>query len=170
MTVNYIEKGYGMHLYIAAHGYEMWNMNGLYYSNDDVAVQALIDAYGAQDAIAHQKTVIKDRARVYYDKLIEPYSAGEMSQWDTLRYEALYYTQTNDPDTCPTIKKEAEDRGIEIQALVSKIMDKSALFRGVRSAIAANSGRHRDIVSTLTDLGEVIAYDFSGGWPLLGVI
>jgi len=43
--ITYTEKGIGLHDAIAEAGYTLANIDGVWVSNDDVAVQAIIDAY-----------------------------------------------------------------------------------------------------------------------------
>lgn len=45
MTINYVEKGYGMHLAIQKAGYSLKQLNGAWVANNDAAVQAIINAY-----------------------------------------------------------------------------------------------------------------------------
>lgn len=45
MTINYIEKGYGLHRAIAAAGHTLMQVDGKWVSDNDEAVQAIIDAY-----------------------------------------------------------------------------------------------------------------------------
>jgi hypothetical protein len=63
MTVNYIEKGIGMHDAIAAAGLSMRNKDGVFYSNPDdlqdtsgdAALQAFIDSYDPVPLAKEQK-------------------------------------------------------------------------------------------------------------------
>ena len=43
--INYTEKGIRLHEAILAAGYRLWQENGIWKSTNDVAVQAIIDAY-----------------------------------------------------------------------------------------------------------------------------
>ena len=43
--INYIEKGKSLHKEIVSQGYHIINQDGVWQSSDDVAVQAIIDAY-----------------------------------------------------------------------------------------------------------------------------
>lgn len=45
MAINYIEKGNGLHEKISGLGLSLWEENRVWKSSDDVAVQAIIDAY-----------------------------------------------------------------------------------------------------------------------------
>lgn len=43
--INYTEKGIGLHRVVAAAGHALYQRDGIWLSSNDVAVQALIDAY-----------------------------------------------------------------------------------------------------------------------------
>lgn len=43
--INYIEKGIGLHRAISAAGYVIYNEDGVWITNNDTAVQSIIDAY-----------------------------------------------------------------------------------------------------------------------------
>lgn len=43
--INYTEKGYGLHKAIAAAGHKLTQIDGVWSSSDDVAVQAIINSY-----------------------------------------------------------------------------------------------------------------------------
>lgn len=45
MAINYIEKGAGLHAEIAAAGHSLSEIDGVWTSSNDSAVQAIIDAY-----------------------------------------------------------------------------------------------------------------------------
>ena len=53
MTINYVEKGYGLHAAIQAAGHSLQQRSGAWVSDNDAAVQAIIDAYiGTSDKLA----------------------------------------------------------------------------------------------------------------------
>ena len=45
MGVNYVERGYGLHEAVRAAGHRLEHVNGIWISDDDAAVQAIIDVY-----------------------------------------------------------------------------------------------------------------------------
>jgi len=47
MAINYIEKGYGLHQEISRQGHSLSEINGVWMSSNDDAVQAIIDNYTA---------------------------------------------------------------------------------------------------------------------------
>jgi len=59
--ITYIEKGRGLHEEIVRQGFSLRNLDGVYYSNDDVAVQNIIDTYNPLSyARAQAKTLVKE--------------------------------------------------------------------------------------------------------------
>lgn len=62
MTINYTEKGFGLHQAIEAAGHWLREENGVWISDDDKVVQAIIDGY---DALAAAK---KDALAALADK------------------------------------------------------------------------------------------------------
>jgi hypothetical protein len=51
-VINYIEKGIGLHNAVFAAGHKLWSIDAVWFSDDDAAVQAIIDAY---DPLPDQK-------------------------------------------------------------------------------------------------------------------
>lgn len=45
--IRYVEKGYGLHEEIAAQGFNLRQVDGVWEADDEKAVQAIIDAYAA---------------------------------------------------------------------------------------------------------------------------
>lgn len=52
MAINYIEKGPGLRQVVLAQGHQLYQLDGIWKSSDDVAVQAIIDSY---DELAARK-------------------------------------------------------------------------------------------------------------------
>jgi len=68
--INYIEKGHWLHEHIAASGHWLIQRDGVWISDDDTAVQALIDAYdplpiAQADAITRVKTAAAEKYAQY---------------------------------------------------------------------------------------------------------
>jgi hypothetical protein len=166
MTINYVEKGAGLHAAIAKAGHWLKEENSVWISSNDVAVQVIIDGYSLADAKAHKAAEISAFAKAQFDVAIAGISAGELAGWPILRAEAIAYGASGNDADCPSIVQEATDRGIEVDALVAKINTNAAYFNSLRAKIAGTSGKHRDAVSALTTFAEVAAYDYSTGWSL----
>lgn len=62
--INYTEKGIGLHDAVAAAGHWLAQVDGVWVSSDDVAVQAIIDAFDAKGwALPVVQARIKEEAR-----------------------------------------------------------------------------------------------------------
>jgi hypothetical protein len=165
MTINYVEKGAGLHAAIGKAGLWLREENGSWITSDDAAVQAIIDGYSLADAKTHKAAEIIAFAKTQFDKTIAGISAGEMAGWPILRAEAIAYGVSGNEADCPSIVQEAADRGITVAALVAKVNANAAYFNAARAKISGTSGKHRDAVNALTTFAEVVAYDYSTGWP-----
>lgn len=163
--INYIEKGFGLHMAINAAGHTLYLRDGVWVSSDDVAVQAIIDGYTLDDAKAYRAAQVSAYAKTMRDRVITSISAGEMASWPIKLAEASKYTQTGQASDAPMLSAEAQARGIELAALVQKVGGNATTFAGLESAIAGVDGKHRDAIKACSSFDEVAAYDYLTGWP-----
>ena len=164
MSINYTEKGIGLHLAIGAAGHWLEQRNGVWISSDDTAVQASIDGYTLAQAKAERKREVSAKAREKYDLVTSGISAAEMAGWPILLSEALTYRASGTVGAA--IQAEATIRGISVADLVAKIEGNAAAFQAACAAIAGTDGRKRDEIDALETFEAVAAYDIAGGWPL----
>lgn len=132
----------------------------------DAAVQQIDDTYPvatAADVVCRQ---IEALATAKRNMVIAGFSPGEMASWPIKRSEALAYQASGNAADAPNLSNEATARGITLAALVAKVLADAARFAGVESAIAGTSGKHRDAVRALTTHADIMAYDYTTGWPL----
>ena len=61
MAINYIEKGHRLHLAIGEAGHSLSQIDGVWISSDDVAVQAIIDAF---DALPEAQADARERVKI----------------------------------------------------------------------------------------------------------
>lgn len=165
MTIQYTEKGFGLHRAISDAGHWLRQVDGVWLSSDDAAVQAIIDGYTLDQAKQARCNEVIAFATAKFDKAIESYSRGELARWSTLRDEADAY-MANGAAAIPRIANEASIRGITVDALVAKVRANATQFDGLGDQIAGMSGKHRDAISALGDFVSVLAYDYTTGWPL----
>lgn len=90
--ISYTEKGYKLHELIAESGHSLSQINGVWVSDDDTSVQAIIDAYDPMpdtksDAIAQIYGAVKSKL----DEQSEGYSATEVATWPALQAEIAQY-------------------------------------------------------------------------------
>lgn len=164
MTINYTEKGIGLHRAITAAGHWLEQRNGAWNSSDDTAVQAIIDGYTLAQAKAEKKREVSAKAREKYEFVTAGISAAEMAGWPILLSEALTYRASGTVGAA--IQVEATIRGIGVADLVTKIEGNAAAFQSARAAIAGTDGHKRDEIDALETFEAVAAYDIAGGWPL----
>ena len=132
----------------------------------DDAVMAIDAEYpltSAANVVCRQIDVLATAKR---NLVVAPYSPGEMASWPIKRAEALAYQASGNAADAPNLGNEATARCITLAALVAKVLADAARFAGVESAIAGTSGKHRDAVSALTTHADIMAYDYTTGWPL----
>jgi len=150
---------------IAAAGHWHCVEDGVPISSDDVAVQAIIDAYTLDDAKSDKCAEVSAYAKILRDRVVGTISAGEMASWPIKLSEAAKYLQTGDETVAPMLSTEAIARGITLAQLVTKVDGNAAQFSMLESLIAGTDGKHRDAIKELTQFADVIHYDYSAGWP-----
>ena len=163
--INYLEKGYGLHIAIMRAGHHIEQINNQWVANDVGAVQAIINAYPLSATKAEVIAAINDLAKQKFDAAVAGISAAEMSGWSILRAEAIAYGVSQYEADCPSIAAESVSRGVSVAALVAKVNANAAGFNALRAAIAGASGKHRDAVAALDTFDGVLAYDYQSGWP-----
>lgn len=165
MTINYIEKGHGLHGAIASAGYNLREENGAWVADDEAAVQAIIDRYTVADAAAAVCALIDGAARRLRDKAVKSISPGEMASWPVKRAEAERYLATGEAAAAPMLAAEAESRGVTLAAVADRVKTAADRFSRLEAEISGTAGRHKDAVRAATSFDAVAAYDWSTGWP-----
>lgn len=164
MAINYTEKGAGQHKAIADAGHSLYWYDGVWVASDETAVQEILDGYTLDKAKADRCAEVVLLATEHFEKAISAYSRGELARWPTLRDEAEAYV-ANPAASIPRITNEAAIRGVSVDALVAKVRSNASQFDGLGDRIAGTSGKHRDAINALTSFADVLAYDYSVGWP-----
>lgn len=162
--ITYTEKGPGLHDAIRNAGHWIKQENGFWLSDNDTAVQSIIDGYSLVDVQTYVNNQVLVLAKKKFDAAIAGISSGEMSGWPILRQEANAYNASKNTADCPSIAQEANDRGITVDALVAKIVANSNYFNNLRASISGTSGKHRDAIKALMTIDAVLAYDYTLGW------
>lgn len=151
---------------IVSNGYCVEEIDGVLTSSNDLAVQSIIDNFTLQE--------LKDRRCMYVDKLatdkrnkvIAPYSPGEMAAWPIKRAEAVAYQVSGNAIDAPNLNAEATARGIPLPTLVNKVLSDAARFSWIEAHIAGTSGKHRDAIRTCQTIEEIMSYNYNTGWPV----
>lgn len=139
--------------------------DGQWYCSDELAAQALIDAYGVQDAIAWRQAECLAIAKALRDRVVGHISPGEMAAWPIKRAEAMAYAQGGNAAAAPILSAEAAARGITLPAMLAKVQANASAFAALEAAIGGADGKHRDALAGLQSFEAVLAYDLTAGWP-----
>ena len=94
-------------------------------------------------------------------------SAGEMASWAIKLAEARAFQSGGTDADAPTLAAIATIRGITTAALVQKVIEQAAPFLQAEAAIDGVRGKHCDAIEAATDVRDIIAYDWSTGWPAI---
>lgn len=150
---------------IAAAGIVVGIHDGQWYCSDELAAQALIDAYTLDDAIKHRQAECLAIAKALRDRVVAHISAGEMAAWPIKRAEAIAYAQSGNAAQAPMLSAEAAARGITLGAMLTKVQANANVFAALEAAIGGADGKHRDALAGLQSFEAVLAYDLTAGWP-----
>lgn len=165
MTINYTEKGAGLHDAIAAADHWLMEVDGTWASSDDAAVQVIIDSYSLADCQAEIVAKIDAHAKSLRDVVVANISPAEMASWSIKQAEAAAYTSSGADDDAPMLLIEAQARGVTVADLAAKVLGKGAALAQLEAAISGVSGRHADAVRATQTFAGALAYDWSAGWP-----
>lgn len=150
---------------IATAGHSVCLFDGVWQVSDEVAVQAIINGYTLDDARDERCAKVDQHAKKLFDQAVAGVSAAEMAGWPLLAEQAKLYNVAQDESVAPAIVTEASFRGVEVQVLVDKVLEKAQLFNLLRAAIAGVSGKHRDAIKALDTFDDILNYDYSTDWP-----
>ena len=92
-------------------------------------------------------------------------SAGEMSAWPIKVSEARAYTASGNAADAPMLSIEASARDITLAALCAKVLTKADSFAPLEATISGVCGRHQDAIRAMTDVRDIVLYDWRIGWP-----
>lgn len=151
---------------IRAAGHWLAEVDGVWQADDADAVQVIIDAFDVAALANARAANVEALATAKRNAVVAPYSPGEMASWPIKRAEALAYQAGGNSADAPNLNAEANARGMALSTLVGKVLQDAARFAGIEAAIAGTSGRHRDAIKAMTTHEQIMAYDYSTGWPL----
>jgi hypothetical protein len=165
--ITYTEKGFGLHQAIAAAGHTLYQDATGWVSSDDSEVQVIIDSYTLAQTQAAIKSQIDAYAATLRDRATAGISAGEMASWTIKRNEATAYTASSNAADAPMLNVEATARGIALSTVVSKVQANANGYSQLEAIICGISGKHKDAIGATLDFASALAYDWSGGWPVV---
>lgn len=166
--IKYIEKGSGLHAAIQIAGEWAREENGKWIVSNEVAVQSIIDAYTVLDAANFITPRMDAYAAALRKKATAGISAAEMASWSTKADEAKAYTLSNNTADAPNLAIEAAVRGVPLDNIISRVLKGAASLMALECEIAGIKGKHSDALRACQTFEEVIAYDWSVGWPEIG--
>lgn len=158
--INYTEKGHGLHEAVRAAGHALRQENNAWTSSNDVAVQAIIDAYTLADAQAAVSDEIDAEAKKIRDRAMKGISPSEMAAWATKYQEAKALQAGGPAADAVNLKAEADFRGVSLANLATKVIQKFNQTANREAKIAGFAGKHKDAVKALTSFAAVLAYDW----------
>jgi hypothetical protein len=126
------------------------------------------DSIGAQDlasAKAQRQSEIDAFSAGLRNALVRGRSAAEMASWTLKMMEARAYLANTDPLQAPTLAAIAEIRGIPLAELAEKVMGNAMPFLQSEAVIDGIRGKHCDAVEAMTDVRNIITYNWHEGWP-----
>lgn len=132
---------------------------------DDLAAQAVIDAYTVADEQDYLCAEVSAMAKQLRDRAVADVSAGEMASWPVKRAEAAAYLASRNPGDAPMLSVECAARGISLDAMVAKVEGNAARLAQLEAIIAGVDGRHRDALRACNTFEALAAYDYTTGWP-----
>lgn len=167
MAIQYTEKGIGLHEKISKLGYRLVEANGAWTSDDDLAVQAIINAYSVAEAQERVVLDIEEHAKSLRDQIVRNVSVGELAAWAKKEAEAQAFNAAQDPVVAPLLVAEAAARGVPLDTLVQKVLGYAVQLNALEAGIAGIGGKHKDAVRGLLTFQEILSYDWSSGWPVV---
>ena len=166
-----INKGLLLGELIINSGHWILNHDGVWQTSDDVAVQAIIDAYPLTGTKAEVIAGIYKKAMELREKVTLSIAPAEMASWPIKRAEALAY-QANSNAEIPFLIAEASARGVVASVIVAKVLNNAAILSALEAQISGNAGKHSDAINAITSssstdggFSAVLSYDWSTGWP-----
>jgi hypothetical protein len=118
-------------------------------------------------AVAEKLAAIEDKAAAQRAKVTMPSSPSEMASWTLKVSEAKAWGLSKDDADAPMLAIEGAARGTGTEDIVARVLANAQAYQQAEGMIAGASGKHRDAVKALATAEEVLAYDFSSGWPFV---
>ena len=147
MAITYTEKGLWLHEEIERQGHWLENRDGVWISSDDVAVQAIIDAF---DPLPYAKKEANEKIDGAAGKARARYitwQPGQESVYQLKREQAHAYIAAGYPSDAspwPLVDAEAQARGATAQVVADEIIaianawvQKAAQIEAIRMAAKA---------------------------------
>jgi hypothetical protein len=150
--IQYIEKGYGLHQWLANQGIELRNVDGVWVANvPDEQVSQLIANYNPWPAEkAFKLTEINHQFEVAVANLTAGTTESERNSWAIQEREARDYPQK----TPVALTVLAASRGMPLDVLIEKVLQKSALYQNAYFTLQGMRDKAEDLIKALPDDGQ----------------
>lgn len=143
-----------------------------------------IGVHDVETSRAELREEIDAYAATLYNKAIRGISPGELASWAVQLLDALAVQAAQaSPFTAlmpgigatlglPATPNSLADalgqrRGISEAAMAAKVTPKAIVFLSLLIGISGAAGAHCDAVDGLTDVRDIIVYDWRAGWPVI---
>lgn len=148
MTINYTEKGEGMHIALAKAGLSLYQQDGVWQSHHpESQVQAFIDTY--QPDPLEQLPAINERCEKLLSEIKQSYPKSEVDSWPKQEAEAV-------AGGGPLTSSLALARGIPLELLLEKILLKSEAYAQISGQIIGTRQALED---------RIMAGELNVTWP-----
>lgn len=153
--IDYIEKGYGLHQMLAAHGIELRNVNGVWVANaPDEQVSQLIAEYNPWPPEKAAKFVEIDQA---FESAVSGLTAGwpphEIQTWSKQEAEARALA-ANPAAPTPMLSTIAATRGITAAELAQRVIRDADAFTAASAQFVGLRHKARQLVQAMPDSGD----------------
>lgn len=111
-----------------------------------------------EQAKAEKIRLINAECEKQLNALVSDYPASERNTWEQKIREAENLIDHGVPATYLSI--EATQRGVNVETLAQKVLQKADEYLSAAATITGNRGRHTDAVNSLSTVADVLSYDF----------
>lgn len=158
--INYIEKGHGLHEAIRNAGYSLYQVDGVWVSNNDTEVQAIINDYNPViDAKNEAKKRIREQSEAIAESIKGNYPDFEMQIWPYQRLEVEAWDLDKDAPT-PTCDAVALARGLDRVEQLERTLAKTTAFKNFVNLLVGKKQYYEDLIESLNDVAEINAINF----------
>lgn len=158
--ITYIEKGAGLHSHIAENGFSLEQIDGVWISSDDLAVQVLIDDYDPlTPAKLEAKARLTEQAEKSLSAIYNQYPGFERQTWADQESEARNWVNDNAVAT-PTVSALALQRGVDKEILMAKIIANADAWRQLAATYAGERQRLEDLIDDSNDFNGITTINF----------
>lgn len=153
--IQYIEKGYGLHQWLAAQGIELRNVDGVWKANaPDEQVSQLIANYNPWPTEKAAKFAEIDQA---FEAAVSSLTAGwpqhEIQTWSKQEAEARALAANPDAPA-PMLSTIAATRGLTVQQLAQRVIRDADAFTNASAHFVGLRHKARQLVQVLPDNGN----------------